>query len=53
MNIIGPDALVFGVDDIESCTKYLTAYGLDPVGVDAKGGRFEGLDGTAIIIRRR
>jgi catechol 2,3-dioxygenase-like lactoylglutathione lyase family enzyme len=53
MNIIGPDALVFGVDDIESCAKYLTAYGLDPVGVDAKGGRFEGLDGTAIIIRRR
>ena len=53
MNIIGPDALVFGVDDVESCAKYLISYGLDPVGVDAKGGRFEGLDGTAIIIRLR
>jgi catechol 2,3-dioxygenase-like lactoylglutathione lyase family enzyme len=53
MNIIGPDALVFGVDDVEACTKYLTAYGLEPVSVDANGGRFEGLDGTAIVIRRR
>jgi catechol 2,3-dioxygenase-like lactoylglutathione lyase family enzyme len=46
MNIIGPDALVFGVDDVEACTQYLTDYGLTPVG----GGRFEALDGTAIII---
>jgi catechol 2,3-dioxygenase-like lactoylglutathione lyase family enzyme len=53
VNIIGPDALVFGVDDVDSCAHYLTAYGLDPVGVDANGGRFEGLDGTAIVIRRR
>ena len=49
MNIIGPDALVFGVDDLDACTKYLTAYGLEPVGE----GRFEALDGTAIVIRHR
>ena len=49
MNIIGPDALVFGVDDVDACAKYLTAYGLDPVG----DGRFEALDGTAIVIRHR
>ena len=49
MNIIGPDALVFGVDDVDACTKYLTAYGLEPVG----DGRFEALDGTAIVIRHR
>ncbi|MBV8441186.1 MAG: VOC family protein [Hyphomicrobiales bacterium] len=53
MNIIGPDALVFGVDDVDACATYLTAYGLDPAGADSKGGRFEGLDGTAIVIRRR
>ncbi|MBA2960490.1 MULTISPECIES: VOC family protein [Ramlibacter] len=46
MNIIGPDALVFGVDDIAACAQYLTEYGLQPVG----GGRFEALDGTAIVI---
>jgi catechol 2,3-dioxygenase-like lactoylglutathione lyase family enzyme len=53
MNITGPEALVFGVDDVGACTKYLTDYGLDPIGVDAEGGRFEALDGTAIIVRRR
>ncbi|MCG2592395.1 VOC family protein [Ramlibacter sp. XY19] len=46
MNIIGPDALVFGVDDVAACTQYLTDYGLQPVG----GGRFEALDGTAIVL---
>ena len=47
MNIIGPDALVFGVDDIEACGRYLTDYGLTPAG----GGRVEALDGTAVVIR--
>ncbi|CAN7457114.1 VOC family protein [Duganella sp. LjRoot269] len=50
MNIIGPDALVFGVDDVAACSQYLTDYGLTPVGVTAAGGRFEALDGTAIVI---
>jgi len=52
MNIIGPDALVFGVDDVGACAcaQYLTDYGLTPVGVTVDGGRFEALDGTAIII---
>ncbi|TCK07553.1 VOC family protein [Marinobacterium mangrovicola] len=46
MKIIGPDALLFGVDDLEACTQYLTDYGLTPVG----DGRFEAMDGTAIVI---
>ncbi|UTW03299.1 VOC family protein [Amphritea atlantica] len=46
MNIIGPDALLFGVDDIEASAQYLTDYGLEPVG----NGRFEALDGTAVMI---
>jgi catechol 2,3-dioxygenase-like lactoylglutathione lyase family enzyme len=49
MNIIGPDALVFGVDDVAACSQYLTDYGLTPVGE----GRFEALDGTAIVVRPR
>jgi len=51
MNIIGPDALVFGVDDIAACSQFLIDYGLKPVGADATGGRFEALDGTAVVIR--
>jgi catechol 2,3-dioxygenase-like lactoylglutathione lyase family enzyme len=53
MNIIGPDSLVFGVDDVAACTQYLTDYGLAPVGMSAAGGRFEALDGTCIVIRHR
>ena len=48
MNIIGLDALVFGVDDVAACNRYLVDYGLKDVG----GGRFEALDGTATVIRR-
>jgi len=53
MNIIGPDALVFGVDDVTSCSQYLTDYGLDPVGVTTAGGRFVALDGTSIVLMQK
>lgn len=53
MNIIGPDALVFGVDDLAACSRYLIDYGLQPVDVTAEGGRFEALDGTAVILAHR
>jgi catechol 2,3-dioxygenase-like lactoylglutathione lyase family enzyme len=53
MNIIGPDSLVFGVDDVCGSTQYLTDYGLRPVGVDAAGGCFAALDGTSIVIRHK
>ena len=46
MNIIGLDALVFAVDDLAGSAQYLRDYGL----VDAGGGRFEALDGTALVI---
>jgi catechol 2,3-dioxygenase-like lactoylglutathione lyase family enzyme len=53
MNIIGPDALVFGVDDLAACSQYLTDYGLTPVDQTAQGGRFEALDGTAVVLRAK
>ena len=49
MNIIGLDALVFGVDDLAACRQYLADYGLSDVG----GGRFEALDGTAVVLRAK
>ncbi|WP_043310429.1 VOC family protein [Pseudomonas sp. ML96] len=52
MKIIGLDALVFGVDDIQACSDCLRDYGLKPSELSERGGRFEALDGTAIIIRR-
>jgi len=53
MNIIGPDALVFGVDDVAACSQYLSDYGLTPVDAGPEGGRFEALDGTAVILARK
>jgi hypothetical protein len=49
MNIIGPDALVFGVDDVAACAQYLADYGLHPAG----NGRFEALDGTAVVLAHK
>jgi catechol 2,3-dioxygenase-like lactoylglutathione lyase family enzyme len=53
MNIVGPDYLVFGVDDVAASIEYLTAWGLKPVDVSEKGGLFETLDGTGVIIRHK
>ncbi|HDS1733463.1 VOC family protein [Pseudomonas sp. BP8] len=44
MNIIGPDYLVFGVEDLPACSQYLIDYGLKPVA----DGYFEALDGTGV-----
>lgn len=53
MKIIGPEDLVFGVDNIEACRQYLTDYGLAEVALNDGGYRFEALDGTAMTIRAR
>ncbi|MEJ8853232.1 VOC family protein [Variovorax robiniae] len=49
MNIIGLDALVFGVEDLPACRQYLIDYGLREAGND----RFEALDGTAVVLRAK
>jgi catechol 2,3-dioxygenase-like lactoylglutathione lyase family enzyme len=53
MNIIGLDSLIFGVDDVEGCTRYLSDYGLKQINVTAAGGCFEALDGTSVQIRHK
>jgi catechol 2,3-dioxygenase-like lactoylglutathione lyase family enzyme len=53
MKIIGPDYLVFGVDNVDACVQYLTDYGLKPGKLDDAGGYLEALDGTGIEIRHR
>jgi catechol 2,3-dioxygenase-like lactoylglutathione lyase family enzyme len=53
MNILGPDTLVFGVDDVAACTQYLIDYGLKPVSANAASGRFEALDGTGVVIAHK
>ena len=47
MRIIGPDELIFGVDNIQECRTFLADYGLTENGANC----FEALDGTAIVLR--
>lgn len=47
MRIIGPDELIFGVDNMEACRAFLADYGLTENGA----GCFEALDRTAVVLR--
>ncbi len=49
MRIIGPDELIFGVDDKEACRAFLSDYGLQ----EKPGGTFEALDKTGITIKAK
>jgi catechol 2,3-dioxygenase-like lactoylglutathione lyase family enzyme len=49
MRIIGPDELVFGVDNLDACRTFLTDYGL----TEGEPGRFAALDNTAITVRAK
>ena len=51
MNIMGLDELVFGVDDLEGCSRYLVDYGLRSVSTNDGSRRFEAMDGSAIVLR--
>lgn len=51
MRIIGPEDVVFGVDNVEASRTYLRDYGLSEVVLGDGGYRFEAVDGTAVTIR--
>jgi catechol 2,3-dioxygenase-like lactoylglutathione lyase family enzyme len=51
VNIIGPDELVFGVEDMAACSRYLEDYGLTRSSSQGRVARFKALDGTAIVLR--
>ena len=46
MRIIGPDELIFGVDNLDASKGFLRDFGL----TEAENGRFEALDGTAMTL---
>lgn len=52
MNIIGPDSLIFGVEDYDASRKYLLDYGLVEIEGGSHGGTFAAADGTSMIVRK-
>lgn len=51
MQILGPDTLVFGVDDVAACNLCLKDYGLLEVESSASHGVFIARDGTGVVVR--
>jgi catechol 2,3-dioxygenase-like lactoylglutathione lyase family enzyme len=51
MNILGLDSLVFGVKNVSDCSRYFVDYGLRTTASSPRGGTFEALDGTSVVIR--
>lgn len=52
MNIVGLEALVFGVEDVAAGRQYLLDYGLKEVDASSAGASYEALDGGAVVLRR-
>jgi catechol 2,3-dioxygenase-like lactoylglutathione lyase family enzyme len=52
MSIVGLDNLIFGVDDLEACTRYLTDYGLTVTQNTRQGVQLEALDGSGVTLHR-
>jgi catechol 2,3-dioxygenase-like lactoylglutathione lyase family enzyme len=51
MEIVGPDTLVFGVQDVAEASRFAVDYGLTPRMAGVADGVFEALDGTSITIK--
>ena len=53
MAILGVAEIVFGVDDLELCTRFWKDFGLVPVSSDATQSVFEVASGSKVTVRRR
>jgi catechol 2,3-dioxygenase-like lactoylglutathione lyase family enzyme len=51
VNILGPDFLVFGIDDLDAGIKCAEEYGLRRVEHGRSGATYEAMDGTGIVMR--
>lgn len=53
MSILGVESVVFGVDDLGTCTKFWEDFGLNPVSRDATESVFDIPSGSRVIVRKR
>ena len=52
MKILGPEQLIFGVEDLEACARCAADYGLACLEQGVHGADYAALDGTGLMIRR-
>ena len=53
MAILGVAEIIFGVDDLEKCTRFWNDFGLSPLHADADHSVFEVASGSRVTVRRR
>lgn len=53
MAILGVSEIIFGVDDLDLCTRFWADFGLTPVARDADHAVFEVASGSRVTVRRR
>src|ERR1700728_1277282 len=53
MAILGVESAIFGVDDLELCSKFWEDFGLTPLTRSADESVFEVVSGSKVIVRRR
>lgn len=53
MAILGIESLIYGVDDLDQCTKFWDDFGLIPVSRSAQESVFEVASGSRVVLRRR
>lgn len=52
MNIIGVESIIYGVMDLEECSRYFTDWGLIPASQDESNAVFETLEKTTVKLRK-
>lgn len=52
MSILGIESVVFAVEDVETCTRFWTDFGLNPLEQDATQGVFDVASGSRVIVRK-
>ena len=52
MAILGVESVVYGVDDLETCTRFWVDFGLNPVSADDTESVFDVPSGSRVIVRR-
>jgi catechol 2,3-dioxygenase-like lactoylglutathione lyase family enzyme len=53
MAILGVAEIIFGVDDLEKCTRFWNDFGLSPLHADPDHSVFEVASGSRVTVRRR
>src|SRR5260221_13105649 len=47
------ESLIYGVDDMETCTRFWNDFGLTPITHSARESVFEGATGSRLVVRAR